>query len=103
MAISMVNDSSSSALEKDPGTPDREELLSYKYLLGDMGISILVAVARGARTKESIMMLSGVPMACVNGRAPVLLNLKLVTKISIDEFAITSRGYAFLRSINEQT
>jgi len=87
--------------DKDSSTPDREELLSYKYLLGDMGISILVAIARGARNYDSIMMLSGVPMACVNGRMPVLSNLKLILKVSVDEVVITTRGLNFLRCINE--
>ena len=87
--------------DKDANSPDKEELLSYKYLLGDTGISILVAIARGARTKDAIMMLSGVPMACVNGRMPVLSNLKLVMKISMEEFVITTRGTSFLRCINE--
>lgn len=81
--------------------PDREELVSYKYLLGDMGISILSAIARGARTRDAIMMLSGVPMACVNGRMPVLTNLKLVLKINLEEYVVTTRGIAFLRCINE--
>lgn len=82
-------------------TIEREELLSYKYLLGDMGIAILTAIARGARTKDAIMMLSGVPLACINGRMPVLSNLKLMLKNGSEEFVITQRGVSFLRCINE--
>jgi hypothetical protein len=98
---SMMNGDPLVQIENDPHTPDQEELISYKYLLGDMGISMLTAIARGARTKDAIMMLSGVPMACVNGRMPVLFNLKLAMKITMDEYVITSRGMDFLRSINE--
>lgn len=80
---------------------EREELISFKYILGDMGIAILVAIANGARTKDSILMLSGTPLACISGRMPVLLNLKLVVNLSPEEFIITKRGMQFLKCINE--
>ena len=82
-------------------TKEYEELSSYKFLLGDFGISILAAIARGARTHDSIMMLSGVPLACVTGRMPVLLNLKLIIQIGQNEYAISKKGIAFLKCINE--
>ena len=85
----------------DPSCTDQKELTSYKFLLGDFGIGILAAIYRGARSEESIMMLSGVPMACVKGRMPVLMNLQLVSKISMKEYAITKKGADFLRCINE--
>jgi hypothetical protein len=88
-------------MSSDINMVEREELLSYKYLLGDMGIAILTAIARGARTKDAIMMLSGVPLACINGRMPVLSNLKLMLKNGLEEFVITQRGISFLRCINE--
>jgi len=80
---------------------DIEELRSYKFLLGDFGISMLVAIARGAKNRDTIKMLSGVPSACISGRMPVLLSLKLVENQNSDEFVITSRGTEFLRCINE--
>lgn len=81
---------------------ENSELHSYKYILGDLGISIIIAIARGAHNKDSIMMLSGVPMSCVIGRMPVLLNLKLVHQFNENEFHITKRGISFLKVINEQ-
>jgi hypothetical protein len=82
---------------------EREELLSFKYILGDLGIGILAAVARGAHSKESIVMLSGVPIACIVGRMPVLLNLKLIVDVNpgMNEYHITKRGHQFLKCINE--
>jgi predicted transcriptional regulator len=80
---------------------DLEELKSFKYLLGDFGIQMLIAVARGAQTGDAIMMLSGVPAACISGRMPVLLNLKLIEQQNNGEFLITQKGRDFLQCINE--
>ena len=63
--------------KKDHQICDLEELKSYKYLLGDFGVSMLKAISQGAEDGDAIMMLSGVPAACITGRIPVLNNLKL--------------------------
>jgi hypothetical protein len=82
--------------------PDNiEELKSYKYLLGDFGISMLIAVERGARNNDAIMMLSGVPPACITGRMPVLLKLNLIQKNDQDEIILTDDGLNFLKVIDE--
>ncbi|UYP46537.1 hypothetical protein NEF87_002822 [Candidatus Lokiarchaeum ossiferum] len=78
-----------------------EELKSYKFLLGDYGIAMLVAIARGAQNCESIRMLSGVPPACITGRMPVLLNLKLIEATPKMEYLITECGRKFLKCIDE--
>ncbi|MHA1519350.1 MAG: hypothetical protein ACTSVZ_14060 [Promethearchaeota archaeon] len=80
---------------------EMEELRSYKYLLGDFGVAMLAAVARGAENSQSIQMLSGVPHGCITGRMPVLLNLKLLEEKSHDYFKITSIGLEFLKCIKE--
>lgn len=77
-----------------------EELTSYKYLLGDFGIQIASAIYKGAQNDDAIMMLSGVPMACVTGRLPVLINLKLV-EIVDSKYIISQKGRNFLKCINE--
>ena len=87
--------------KKEETVNENSELHSYKYILGDLGISIITSIARGAHNKDSIMMLSGVPMSCVVGRMPVLLNLKLVHQFNENEFHITKRGLNFLKVINE--
>jgi len=88
--------------ENKPCSPDDvEELKSYKYLLGDFGVLMLVAIARGAGDNESIQMLSGVPHACITGRLPVLLNLALIETNSSCHYHITAKGRNFLSCINE--
>ena len=78
-----------------------EELKSYKYLLGEFGIAMLTAIYRGAQDGESIMMLSGVPSACISGRMPILLNLELVSCINNEQYSITPKGKQFLTCINQ--
>ena len=84
-----------------PCDKEIEELKSYKYLLGEFGIAMLTAVYRGAQDGESIMMLSGVPSACISGRMPILLNLELVSCITNDQYSITQKGNQFLKCINQ--
>lgn len=76
-----------------------EELRSYKYLLGEFGIAMLTAISRGATDPDSIMMLSGVPSACITGRMPILLNLSLVVSSESDIYQITEMGKQFLECI----
>ncbi len=77
-----------------------EELRSYKYLLGEFGIAMLTAISRGAFEPDSIMMLSGVPAACISGRMPILLNLDLVTCETPQNYKITEKGKLFLSCTN---
>ena len=79
---------------------DTDDLKSIKYLLGDFGIQILVAIGRGARSKDSILMLSGVPRPCINGRLPVLMSLNLAVQIQ-DDFYITEKGKSLLKYLGE--
>ncbi len=76
-----------------------EDLSSYRFLLGDFGIQILAAIAKGAKTENAIMTLSGVPLACVKGRTPVLQNLKLIQILNINHYEVTKKGIKFLRMI----
>ena len=72
--------------------------INLKYLIGDMGFEILLAIEKGARKKKTIKLLSGVPMECINGRIPVLIDLNLISKIN-EEFCITERGIEFKKRI----
>jgi predicted transcriptional regulator len=72
-----------------------ENLVSYKYILGEMGIQILIAISRGANSKVSICLLSGVPPECITGRLPVLSSLDLISQTQ-EEYYITERGNIFL-------
>lgn len=68
-----------------------------RMILGEYGIQILEAINRGARTRDTIPLISGVPPACVGGRMPVLLELSLV--IENDELTLTERGLTLLELI----
>ena len=75
-----------------------ESVQDLKCLLGNMGIEIFFAIERGAKDYESMKIFSGLPMACIKGRVPVLLELKLVKK-DIEGFFLTKKGLSFKRKI----
>ena len=77
---------------------------SYGYmknLLGDMGIEILLAIEKGAKNYETIQLFSGLPMLCVKGRVPVLLELNLIKKIKEEHF-LTEKGINFKKKLENQ-
>ncbi|TFF96051.1 MAG: hypothetical protein EU544_01470 [Promethearchaeota archaeon] len=73
---------------------EEETLEDLKYLLGNMGVEILLAIEKGAKNFETIQLFSGIPLACIKGRIPVLLDLKLIKKMS-EEYYLTERGSKF--------
>ncbi len=75
-----------------------ESLQDLKCLLGNMGIEIFFAIDKGAKDYESMKIFSGLPMACIKGRVPVLLELKLVKK-DIEGYFLTKKGLSFKRKI----
>ncbi|MFX1321192.1 MAG: hypothetical protein ACFFAQ_06055 [Promethearchaeota archaeon] len=79
------------------------EVESYddlKYLLGYMGIEILLAIDKGAKNYETIKLFSGLPISCIKGRIPVLRDLKLIKKIKGEHF-LTEKGIKFRRAIEK--
>ncbi len=75
-----------------------ERIESIKMILGDMGIKILKALHLGPMDVKSINFLSGVPIACVRGRIPVLKSLNLIKEVG-NAYALDKEGEAFLREI----
>jgi len=75
-----------------------ESLDDLKCLLGNMGIEIFFAIEKGAKDYESMKIFSGLPMACIKGRVPVLLELKLVKK-DIEGYILTKKGLSFKKKI----
>jgi len=75
-----------------------ESLQDLKCLLGNMGIEIFFAIERGAKDYETMKIFSGLPMACIKGRVPVLLELKLVKK-DIEGYILTKKGLSFKKKI----
>ena len=77
---------------------EEESLQDLKCLLGNMGIEIFFAIEKGAKDYESMKIFSGLPMACIKGRVPVLLELKLVKK-DFEGYILTKKGLSFKKKI----
>ena len=75
-----------------------DSLKDIKYLLGNMGMDIFFAIDNGAKDYETIKIFSGLPMACVKGRLPVLLDLLLVAK-NDNGYFLTNKGLNFKAQI----
>lgn len=76
----------------------KETQEDLKNLLGYMGIEILVAIKSGAKNYETIKLFSGLPISCINGRIPVLLDLGLIKKTN-DEYFLTEKGIVFHKKL----
>ena len=82
--------------------PEVEESFNdLKYLLGNMGIDILFAIDKGATNFETIKLFSGIPLSCIKGRVPVLMDLNLVVQTD-DEYLLTNRGKDFKCKISSR-
>ncbi len=77
---------------------EKETQEDLKNLLGYMGIEILVAINNGAKTYETIKLFSGLPISCINGRIPVLLDLGLIKKNN-GEYFLTEKGVLFRKRL----
>jgi len=79
-----------------------ESLQDLKCLLGNMGMDIFFAIDKGAKDYETMKIFSGLPMACIKGRVPVLLELKLIVKNNNGYF-LTNKGLSFKEKIESNT
>lgn len=75
-----------------------ESVEDLKCLLGNMGIDIFFAIDKGAKDFETMKIFSGLPMACVKGRVPVLMELKLIEKKD-EGYSLTNKGLSFKEKI----
>lgn len=82
-------------------TKEEETLDDLKYLLGNMGIEILLAIDRGAKDFETIRLFSGVTLSCIKGRIPVLLDLNLIEKHN-NEYYLKEKGLNFKRKLERK-
>lgn len=80
--------------------PEEETHEDLKNLLGYMGIEILVAINNGAKNYETIKLFSGLPISCINGRVPVLLDLGLIIKNN-NEYYLTEKGTLFRKRLKK--
>ena len=86
-------------IQKKDDNLKNNDLTSQKYLIGEMGVQVLLAIFSGANQIESISMLSGVSLACVKGRLPILIKLNFISESGESEYKILDNGKKFLESI----
>jgi hypothetical protein len=77
-----------------------ESIEDLKNLLGYMGIEILFAIDKGAKNYETIKLFSGLPISCVKGRIPVLLELNLIEIVKKEHF-LTEKGLDFKNQLEK--
>ena len=80
---------------------EEESLDDLKYLLGNMGIEILLAIDRGAKDFETIKLFSGIPLSCIRGRIPVLIDLNLIEKKD-NKYSLKEKGINFKEKIRKK-
>jgi predicted transcriptional regulator len=78
-----------------------DSLEDLKYILGNMGIDILISIAKGAKDIETIKLFSGIPISCIKGRLPVLLDLNLIKKKD-DEYFLVDKGINFKNKLQKE-
>lgn len=80
---------------------EEETLDDLKYLLGNMGIEILLAIDQGAKDFETIKLFSGIPLSCIKGRIPVLIDLNLIEKQN-NEYILKEKGLNFKKKLERK-
>lgn len=80
---------------------EEESQEDLKNLIGYMGIEILFAIDRGAKNYETIELFSGLPISCIKGRIPVLLDLRLIKVVKKEHF-LTEKGIKFKHGLIKQ-
>ena len=74
---------------------------NLRYLLGNLGIDILISIGKGAYDFQTIEIISGVPIECIKGRIPVLIDLQLVEH-SLKGYILTEKGLLFKQKIEKK-
>jgi len=89
-------------MSKDEDSFENESLDDLKYLLGNIGIDILLAIDRGAKNFKTIQIFTGCSISCIKGRIPVLLELDLIYKNN-NEYFLTEKGIDFKKEMKNET
>lgn len=89
-------------MSKDDDFLDSDSVEDLKYILGTMGIEILLAIDRGAKDFKTIQLFTGCSMSCIKGRIPVLLELDLIYKNN-NEHYLTEKGFRFKKELENKS
>ena len=77
-----------------------EDLESLKMVLGELSLKILETLQVGPLDVGMINLLTGLPVACIEGRIPVLRDLQLIMEKG-NQFSLHQAGKVFLKYIRE--
>ena len=89
-------------MSKDEDSFENESADYLKYLLGESGIDIFLAIDRGAKNFKTIQIFTGCSISCIKGRIPVLLELDLIYKNNNNYF-LTEKGTNFKKEMKNET
>ena len=89
-------------MSKDDDFLDSDSVEDLKYILGTMGIEILLAIDRGAKDFKTIQLFTGCSISCIKGRIPVLLELDLIYKNN-NEHYLTEKGLRFKKELENKS
>ncbi len=89
-------------MSKDEDSFENESADYLKYLLGESGIDIFLAIDRGAKNFKTIQIFTGCSISCIKGRIPVLLELDLISKNN-NNYVLTEKGIDFKKEIKNET
>ena len=89
-------------MSKDEDSFENESHDDLKYLLGEIGIDIFLAIDRGAKNFKTIQIFTGCSISCIKGRIPVLLELDLIYKNNNDYF-LTEKGIDFKKEMKNES
>lgn len=89
-------------MSKDDDFLDSDSVEDLKYILGTMGIEILLAIDRGAKDFKTIQLFTGCSISCIKGRIPVLLELDLIYKNN-NEHYLTEKGFRFKKELENKS
>jgi len=89
-------------MSKDDEALSADSVEDLKYILGTMGVEILMAIERGARDFKTIQLFTGCSLSCIKGRIPVLLELDLIYKNN-NEYYLTEKGIIFKKELENKS
>ena len=77
-----------------------EDLESLKMVLGELSLKILETLQVGPLDVGMINLLTGLPVACIEGRIPVLRDLQMIVEKD-NQFLLRQAGTVFLKHVRE--
>nr|MDO8114638.1 hypothetical protein [Candidatus Sigynarchaeota archaeon] len=74
-----------------------DQFQTAKLLLGDLGMQLVESIRFGPVDMQTLHVMCGIPMSCIEGRIPVLRDLQLIREDDRG-FMLTQAGFDFLEA-----